>query len=212
MAALESQMIALDSRMPRFDLPDMMSGKMIRSDDFANRPVLVMFICNHCPYVVHVRGELAKLGLDYQSSKLAIVAISSNDTLTHPQDGPEHMKRVAIDAGYMFPYCFDETQTVARDFHAACTPDFFLYNASHTLAYRGQLDASRPRNALPVDGRMYARPLTPCSVAPNLAPINVPALVATSSGAPRNDVKDMPMFRLFIGRNPHNSIALLFCN
>ena len=153
MAALESQMIALDSRMPRFDLPDMMTGKMIRSDDFANRPVLVMFICNHCPYVVHVRGELAKLGLDYQSSKLAIVAISSNDTLTHPQDGPEHMKRAAIDAGYVFPYCFDETQSVARDFHAACTPDFFLYNASHTLAYRGQLDASRPRNALPVDGK-----------------------------------------------------------
>ena len=103
MTALESQMIALDSSMPRFDLPDMLSGKMIRSDDFANRPVLVMFICNHCPYVVHVRGELTKLGLDYQSSKLAIVAISSNDTLTHPQDGPEHMKLAAIAAGYVFP-------------------------------------------------------------------------------------------------------------
>ena len=153
MAALESHMIALNSPMPRFDLPDTASGRRIRSDDFTNRPVLVMFICNHCPFVVHVRVELSKLGTDYQSSALAMVAISSNDTLTHPQDGPEHMKREAQDAGYVFPYCFDETQSVARDFHAACTPDFFLFNAAHTLAYRGQLDSSRPRNTLPVDGK-----------------------------------------------------------
>ena len=153
MAALESQMIALDTPMPRFDLPDTVSGRRIRSDDFTNRPVLVMFICNHCPFVVHVRQELTALGKDYHASKLAIVAISSNDTLTYPQDGPEHMKQSAIDAGYLFPYCFDETQSVARDFHAACTPDFFLFNAAHTLAYRGQLDSSRPRNTLPVDGK-----------------------------------------------------------
>ena len=114
MAALESQMIALDTPMPRFDLPDTVSGRIIRGDDFTNRPVLVMFICNHCPFVVHVRGELSKLGKDYQSSALAMVAISSNDTLTHPQDGPEHMKQSALDAGYLFPYCFDETQSIAR--------------------------------------------------------------------------------------------------
>ena len=153
MAALESHMIALDSPLPRFELPDTASGKIIRSQDFANHPVLVMFICNHCPFVLHVRGELSKLGTDYQSGALAMVAISSNDTLTHPQDGPEHMKREAQDAGYVFPYCFDETQTVAREFHAACTPDFFLFDAAHTLAYRGQLDDSRPRNALPVNGK-----------------------------------------------------------
>ena len=153
MAALESHMIALNSPLPRFELPDTASGKIIRSQDFANRPVLVMFICNHCPFVVHVRGELSKLGKDSQSSALAMVAISSNDMLTHPQDGPDHMKREAHDAGYVFPYCFDETQTVAREFHAACTPDFFLFDASHKLAYRGQLDASRPRNTLPVDGK-----------------------------------------------------------
>ncbi|MEI6273066.1 MAG: thioredoxin family protein, partial [Phycisphaerae bacterium] len=151
MAALESQMIALDTPMPRFDLPDTVSERIICGDDFTNRPVLVMFICNHCPFVVHVRGELSKLGKDYQSSALAMVAISSNDTLTHPQDGPEHMKQSALDAGYVFPYCFDETQSIARDFHAACTPDFFLFNAAHKLAYRGQLDSSRPRNTLPVD-------------------------------------------------------------
>ncbi len=153
MTALESQMIDLDSPMPRFALPDTVSGRIIRGQDFANRPVLVMFICNHCPYVVHVRDQLAKLGLDYQSSALAMVAISSNDTMTHPQDGPDHMARQAREAGYVFPYCFDETQTVARDFHAVCTPDFFLFNAAHQLAYRGQLDASRPRNTLPVNGK-----------------------------------------------------------
>ncbi len=153
MTALESHMIALDSPLPRFELPDTASGRLIRSDDFGNRPVLVMFICNHCPFVLHVRGELSKLGTDYQSSALAMVAISSNDILTHPQDGPEHMKREAQDADYVFPYCFDETQSVARDFHAACTPDFFLFDAAHTLAYRGQLDGSRPRNALPVNGK-----------------------------------------------------------
>ncbi|MCE9620109.1 MAG: thioredoxin family protein [Planctomycetes bacterium] len=152
MAATESCMTALKTPLPRFDLPDTTSGRRVRSGDFAGRPVLVMFICNHCPFVVHVRGELAKLGKDY-ASKLAIVAISSNDVGTHPQDGPEHMAKEAKNAGYTFPYCFDETQEVARQFQAACTPDFFLYDAAHKLAYRGQLDDSRPKNTLPVDGK-----------------------------------------------------------
>ena len=115
-----------------------------------------------------------------------MVAISSNDILTHPQDGPEHMKREAQDAGYVFPYCFDETQFVARDFHAACTPDFFLFDAAHTLAYRGQLDGSRPRNALPVMEKIYATPLMPCFAAPSPARLNTQALVAISNGAPRH--------------------------
>jgi peroxiredoxin len=152
MPALESQMVPLGTPMPAFDLHDAATGRLVRSSDFADRPVLVMFICNHCPFVVHVRGELARLGRDYRETALAIVAISSNDISTHPQDAPAHMARESRDHGYAFPYCFDETQEVARQFRAACTPDFFLFDAAHRLAYRGQLDGSRPNNKVPVTG------------------------------------------------------------
>ncbi len=168
MAATESQMTALQSPMPSFDLADTATGGRIRSTDFAGHPVLAMFICNHCPFVVHVRGELARLGKDYKDSPLAIVAISSNDIATHPEDAPEHMAKEAKSAGYNFPYCFDGTQEVARLFHAACTPDFFLYDANHMLAYRGQLDGSRPKNNLPVDGKDLRRAID--AVLAGLAP------------------------------------------
>jgi thiol-disulfide isomerase/thioredoxin len=145
-------MKALGSPAPDFALPDAVSARKFSRADFAGRPLLVMFICNHCPFVLHVREELARIGREYHQA-LAIVAISSNDATAYPQDGPIQMKKEAAVAGYVFPYLYDESQNVARAYDAACTPDFFLYDANHTLAYRGQLDDSRPGNGIPVDGQ-----------------------------------------------------------
>lgn len=127
-------------------------GKTVSLGDFVGKPLLVAFICNHCPFVKHIADELAKLGHEYQARGVAIVAINSNDTSAHPDDSPEQMIHEAELRGYTFPYLFDEDQTVAKAYRAACTPDFFLYDKSHTLVYRGQLDASRPSNGLPVTG------------------------------------------------------------
>ncbi|MHC4990999.1 MAG: thioredoxin family protein [Planctomycetota bacterium] len=151
MAQTPSTMTELGSRCPDFALPAT-DGVTVRRDDFNGSPLLVMFICNHCPFVKHIRNELANLGREYQQRGVGIVAINSNDVENYPDDSPEKMAEEARDAGYSFPYLFDETQEVARGFDAACTPDLFLYDASHKLVYRGQLDDSRPRNDEPVDG------------------------------------------------------------
>jgi hypothetical protein len=160
MPALESTMIALGTPMPPFELPDTRSGVAVRSRDLVGRPVLAMFICNHCPFVVHVRDQLAALGREHASGPLAIVAISSNDPATHPADGPDRMKAEAAAAGYAFPYCFDASQEVARRFGAVCTPDFFLFDTGHRLAYRGRLDESRPGNGRPVTGHDLRQAIT----------------------------------------------------
>jgi thiol-disulfide isomerase/thioredoxin len=121
--------------------------------DFADKPsLLVMFICNHCPYVKHVRAELARLGKDYESSDLGIVAISSNDVQEYPSDSPEEMKAEAERYGYVFPYLYDEDQSVAAAYTAMCTPDFFLFDSDRSLVYRGRLDGSRPNTGIPVTG------------------------------------------------------------
>jgi len=154
MALTESTMKELGSALPRFALPDVVSGRMITPDDYADRKaLLVMFICRHCPYVKHVEQELARIGRDYAGKSLGIIAISSNDAANYPDDAPESLKQQALDLGFPFPYCYDETQEVARAFDAACTPDFFLYDEQHRLVYRGQLDDSRPGNGKPVTGR-----------------------------------------------------------
>ncbi|MFZ4723115.1 MAG: thioredoxin family protein [Phycisphaerales bacterium] len=152
MPPLESVMKALGSPMPAFDLPNQNGGGRVDSRTLAGHPVLVMFLCNHCPYVKHVRQALATLGRDLQGKPIHVVAISSNDHVAYPDDAPERMTDEAREAGYTFPYCFDETQAVARAFDAACTPDFFLFDAQHRLAYRGRLDGSRPRSTDPVTG------------------------------------------------------------
>ena len=146
-------MLPLGTGAPDFDLLDTVSGKTIALADFASAPaLLVAFICNHCPFVKHLRAELAQLGRDYQPRGVAIVAISANDAGTHPQDGSSKMTAEARTAGYTFPYLFDETQAVAKAYHAACTPDFFLFDSSRRLVYRGQMDDSRPGSNLPVTG------------------------------------------------------------
>lgn len=153
MARTPSTMLPLGTPAPAFSLPDSRTGTTVSLEDSAGAAgLLVMFICNHCPFVQHVRGQLADLGRDYADRGLAIVAINSNDATTHPEDGPAAMKREAASHGYTFPYLFDESQEVARAYHAACTPDFFLFDAARRLAYRGQLDGSRPGNGVPVTG------------------------------------------------------------
>jgi peroxiredoxin len=150
MALTPSTMLPLGTVAPDFRLPDT-NGKMVSLSDSPNaRAYLVMFICNHCPYVKHIREELARLGKDYQARGVAVFGISSNDIDNYPQDGPEKMREEAAAAGYTFPYLFDATQEVAQAYQAACTPDFFLFDAKRKLVYRGQLDESRPRVAVPV--------------------------------------------------------------
>ncbi len=149
MAKTESTMLPLGSAAPNFSLPNV-DGSTVSLADFADRPLLVVFMCNHCPFVVHVRSQLAAFANEYQGKGLAIVGISSNSVLSHPQDGPELMKREHEQAGYTFPYLYDATQAVAKAYRAACTPDFFLFNTQHQLVYRGQMDDSRPGNGLPI--------------------------------------------------------------
>jgi peroxiredoxin len=152
MAATPSTMLELGTRAPVFALPDT-DGTIVSRDDYAGGPLLVLFICNHCPFVKHVRHELARIGAQYGARGVGVVAIGSNDIERYPQDGPAAMKEEKARVGYVFPYLFDETQDVARAYRAACTPDIFLFDASHRLVYRGQLDDSRPSNMKPVTGR-----------------------------------------------------------
>ncbi len=154
MALVPSTMLPLGTRAPDFSLPNTVTGATDSLDAVAGDApaLLVMFICNHCPYVVHLMDALGPFGDELRSRAVAVVAISSNSVQTHPQDGPEKMKQLATDLAWSFPYLFDESQEVARAYAAACTPDFFLFDANRQLTYRGQFDDSRPGNAAPVTG------------------------------------------------------------
>jgi peroxiredoxin len=153
MALTPSTMLPLGTLAPDFRLPDT-AGKMVALGDFKSAPALaVLFICNHCPYVKHIQAGLARVGRDYQTRGAAVVAISSNDVQSHPDDSPAKMAREAKSAGYTFPYLYDESQAVAKAYQAACTPDIFLFDADRKLVYRGQFDDSRPGNGVPVTGR-----------------------------------------------------------
>ena len=152
MAETPSTMAPLGTLAADFRLPDT-NGKLVARDDFKDAPaLLVMFICNHCPFVKHIRSGLAQFGRDYHGRGLAIVAINSNDVASYPDDSPENMAREVKEAGYTFPYLYDATQEVAKAYRAACTPDFFLFDGQRRLVYRGQFDDSRPGNRRPVTG------------------------------------------------------------
>lgn len=145
-------MLPLGTAAPAFSLPNV-DGKTVSLSDFASsKGVLVMFICNHCPFVKHLRAALAEFGRECQARGVAVVAINSNDVASHPDDGPSHMVNEHRSAGYPFPYLYDATQSVAKAYKAACTPDFYLFDGDHTLVYRGQFDSSRPGNGKPVTG------------------------------------------------------------
>jgi peroxiredoxin len=152
--AQASVMLPLGTCAPSFALRDVVSGRVYSLDSFAGKPaLLVMFICQHCPYVVHVQDELARIGRDYAESRLGIIAISSNDPQSYPEDAPERLREMAERLAFRFPLCVDDTQEVAKSYRAACTPDFFLFDEQRRLVYRGQLDDSRPGNNRPVTGK-----------------------------------------------------------
>lgn len=152
MARTPSTMLDLGTQAPAFTLPDF-DGHLHSLDDFAAAPaLLVAFICSHCPFVKHIREEFARMVREYQPRGLVVVAINSNDLAAYPQDGPDGMRDEARTLGYSFPYLVDATQAVAQAYRAACTPDFFLFDAARRLAYRGQFDASRPATDVPVTG------------------------------------------------------------
>ena len=153
MVAVNSTMLPLGTKAPEFRLPDT-DGKPVSLKDFSSAPaLLVVFMCNHCPYVKHIRSGLAQLARDYQPRGVAIVGINSNDVANYPADSPAKMAEEVKTAGYIFPYLYDETQAVAKTYRAACTPDFYLFDGEQRLVYRGQLDDSRPGNGLPVSGK-----------------------------------------------------------
>ncbi len=152
MVATPSVMLKLGTPAPDFRLPDVVSGALVSLDTFAGTPgLLVVFISRHCPYVQHIKSELARVGREYVA-RVGIVAISSNDAESYPDDTPANMKAMADEAGFLFPVCYDESQAVAQSYSAACTPDFFLFDKDRKLVYRGQLDDSRPGNGKPVTG------------------------------------------------------------
>lgn len=154
MALTNSTMLALKTSAPELNLPDVISNKTIRLADFKGKKgLLIMFICQHCPYVQHVKHELAKLGNEYLEKNIGVVAISSNDAANYPDDAPDKLKEMAAELKFKFPYCYDETQSVAKAYQAACTPDFYLFDENFKLVYRGQLDDSRPGNSQAVTGK-----------------------------------------------------------
>ena len=175
MALTPSTMLALGTKAPAFTLPDVVSGRMICLESLTGKQaLLVMFICHHCPYVQHVKEELARLGRDYARKDVGIVAISANDAADYPDDAPDRLAAMATELGFIFAFCYDETQAVATAYAAACTPDFFLFDANRTLVYRGQLDDSRPGNGKPVTGRDLRAAidavLAGCAVSPDQTP------------------------------------------
>jgi len=154
--AASSAVVALGTQAPPFNLPDTLTGKTLSLDLIkSEKATVVMFLCNHCPYVQHVNAELVRLAQDYIPQGVAFVAISANDVATYPEDSPEHMQEVARREGYLFPYLYDESQEVARAYQAACTPDFYVFDGKLKLAYHGQLDDSRPDRRKPGDTSAY---------------------------------------------------------
>lgn len=146
-------MLPLGTEIPAFSLPDTVSGSVVSSSALSGKPAVVFFICNHCPFVKHIRAGIADFGRYCRDRGVAMVAISSNDATAYPADAPPVMAAEAADAGYVFPYLYDESQAVARAFDAACTPDLYIFDKDGKLAYRGQFDAARPGNDVPVTGR-----------------------------------------------------------
>ncbi|HYG37185.1 MAG TPA: thioredoxin family protein [Cytophagales bacterium] len=154
MAQTPSNMVALGTAAPDFKLVDVASGNLYHlKGTNTKKATLIMFICNHCPYVKHVLDELVRIGKEYIPKGINVIAISSNDSSKYPEDGPEQMKALTLEKDFSFPYLLDEMQEVARAYEAACTPDFYIYDSDLKLVYRGQLDSSRPKNDIPVTGK-----------------------------------------------------------
>ena len=153
MAFTESTMLPLGTQAPQFKLPDTVSGKTLSLDEMkSDKATVIMFLCNHCPYVLHVNVGIVALAKDYQAKGVSFIGINSNNADKYPADAPHLMTELALNEGYIFPYLYDETQEVAKAYDAACTPDFYVFDGDMRLAYRGRIDGSRPKNDLPVTG------------------------------------------------------------
>ena len=176
MVKTASTMLALGTELPEFSLEDVLSGRTVSGGDFAGKPLAVMFICAHCPFVKHLNQGIADFAEEYAAKDLGIVAIMSNDVANYPDDSPEHLKAQAEEFGFRFPYLYDEDQSVAKAFTAACTPDFFLFDKSHKLVYRGQFDDSRPGGETPVTGDDLRRACTSVLADAPVAPDQKPSL------------------------------------
>ena len=176
MVLTESKMMALGTVAPDFTLPEVVSGKLLRLKDLrSDLATVVMFICNHCPYVIHVNPELIRVANDYTGKGVSFVAISSNDVEKYPADSPEKMKALALELGYPFPYCYDGTQEVARAYDAACTPDFYVFDKDLKLVYRGRLDDSRPKTERPLTGRDLRAALDAVLEGRQISPVQRPS-------------------------------------
>lgn len=188
MVKTASTMLELGTKAPDFNLPDTVSGRTISLDTFADKKaLLIMFICQHCPFVQHVQSELARIGKDYMEQGLGIIAISSNSVETHPDDAPEKLKAMAEAQGFNFPFCYDETQAVAKAYTAACTPDFFLFDSTRALVYRGQLDDSRPGNDQPVNGKDLRAAIEKVLADEPIGPEQEPSIGCNIKWAPGNE-------------------------
>ena len=188
MARTASTMLPLGTKAPDFQLPDVVSGKTISLETFAGRQaLLVMFICRHCPFVKHMQAELARIGKDYGSSGIGIVAISTNDAAKYPDDAPDKLKEMAQQLGFTFPFCYDESQETAKAYTAACTPDFFLFDTNQKLVYRGQLDDSRPGNEQPITGKDLRAALEAVITSQTVNPDQKPSIGCNIKWKPGNE-------------------------
>jgi thiol-disulfide isomerase/thioredoxin len=177
MAATPSTMMPLGTVAPDFSLPNVVTGEMVTLQSLkSDKATVIMFICNHCPYVKHIQAELVKLANHYQPQGVSFIAINSNDAANYPDDAPDKMKQVAQQLGYPFPYLYDETQEVAKAYQAACTPDFYVFDSQLKCAYRGQLDGSRPKNDIPVTGKDMREALDAMLAGQPVDPVQTPSL------------------------------------
>lgn len=188
MVMVSSTMLELGTPAPDFALPDVVSGDTISLSTFAGKSALVvMFICQHCPFVKHVQDELAKIGHDYVPQNVGILAVSANSVQTHPQDSPENLKEMAENLKFNFPYCYDETQEMAKAYTAACTPDFFVFDGDRKLVYRGQLDDSRPGNDVMVTGQDLRAAIDTVLAGRSLSADQKPSIGCNIKWAPGNE-------------------------
>lgn len=188
MVAVKSTMQALGSAAPNFSLPDIRKlGSLVSLNDLHATPLLVMFICNHCPYVIHIAERMAGVANDAVEKGFGVVAISANDALRYPQDGPDEMRRFANQHSFNFPYLYDESQAVAQAYSAACTPDFFVFDANHRLAYRGQMDAARPGGSAPVTGDDLSAAINAVYLESPVSGLQVPSIGCSIKWKPGNE-------------------------
>lgn len=187
MTAVPSTMLPLGTKLPEFSLRNVVDGRAVSAKDFREQAaLLVMCICNHCPYVRHVKQEIGRVAADYAPRGVGMVAISSNDVAAFPDDAPAKMKALALAEGWRFPYLFDETQEVAKAFRAACTPEFYLFDNTRRLVYRGQLDGSRPKNTVPVTGRDLRAALDALLTGKPISPEQIPSVGCSIKWKPGN--------------------------